>query len=66
MTKRMSLPLIIITGLMSYATAAFAGAWTLDEGKGDLIVTTTAISATFNTLPDFVLSMSFTEVDICA
>jgi protein XagA len=45
MTKRVGLRFIIATGLMSYATVAFAGAWTLDEGKGDLIVTTTAMQA---------------------
>jgi protein XagA len=45
MTKRAGLRFIIATGLMSYATTAFAGAWTLDEGTGQLIVTTTAMQA---------------------
>ena len=45
MTKRVGLRFIIAAGLMSYATAAFAGAWTLDEDKGDLIVTNTAMQA---------------------
>src|SRR5450755_839301 len=45
MTKRVGLRFIIATGLMTYATAAFSGAWTLEEGKGDLILTGTAMQA---------------------
>jgi hypothetical protein len=45
MTKRAGLRFIIATGLMTYATAAFAGAWTLDEGTGQLLVTSTAMQA---------------------
>jgi protein XagA len=45
MTKRAGLRFIIATGLMTHATMAFAGAWTLDEGKGDVIVTSTAMQA---------------------
>jgi hypothetical protein len=45
MTKRAGLRFIIATGLMSYCTAAFAGAWTLDQDKGELIVTSTAMQA---------------------
>ena len=45
MTKRASLPFIIATGLMSHATAAFAGAWTLDQGTGQLIAVATAMQS---------------------
>jgi protein XagA len=45
MTKRAGLRSMIATGLMTYSTMAFAGAWTQDEGKGELIVTTTAMQA---------------------
>jgi protein XagA len=45
MTKRAGLRFIIAMGLMSYATTAFAGAWTLEEGTGQLIVTSTAMQA---------------------
>jgi hypothetical protein len=45
MTKRAGLRFIIATGLMSYATTAFAGAWTLDAGTGQLLVTSTAMQA---------------------
>jgi hypothetical protein len=45
MTKRAGLRLIIATGLMGHTTAAFAGAWTLDQDKGELIVTATAMQA---------------------
>jgi protein XagA len=45
MTMRAGLRFTIASGLISYATAAFAGAWTLDEGKGDLLVTTMAMQA---------------------
>jgi hypothetical protein len=46
MTKRAGLRFIVAVGFMSYASAAFAGAWTLDEGTGQLIVTNTAMQAT--------------------
>jgi hypothetical protein len=46
MTKRVGLRFIIVMGLMSYTTTAFAGAWTLDQGTGQLIVTNTAMQAT--------------------
>src|SRR6186713_1578045 len=45
MTSRAGLQLIIATGLMGYATAASAGAWTLDEGTGHLIVGGTAMQS---------------------
>ena len=45
MTSRAGLQFIIATGLMSYATTAFAGAWTLDEGTGQLLVTGTAMQS---------------------
>ena len=45
MTHCVGLRFVIATGLMSYATAAFAGAWTLDQGTGDVIVTTTAMQS---------------------
>jgi protein XagA len=45
MTKRAGLRFIIATGLMTHATLAFAGAWTLDEGTGGLIVSGTAMQA---------------------
>ena len=45
MTKRAGLRCLIATGLMTCSTMAFAGAWTQDEGKGELIVTTTAMQA---------------------
>jgi hypothetical protein len=45
MTKRVGLRCIIAMGLMSYATTALAGAWTLDEGTGQLIVTGTAMQS---------------------
>ena len=45
MTKRVGLRFIIATGLIGYATTAFAGAWTLDAGKGELIITGTAMQA---------------------
>jgi protein XagA len=45
MSMRVGLRFIIASGLMSYATAAFAGAWTLDQDKGDVIVATTAMQA---------------------
>src|SRR5450432_1563725 len=45
MTKRVGLRFIIATGLMGYATTAFAGAWTLDAGNGELIITATAMQA---------------------
>jgi hypothetical protein len=46
MTKRVGLRVILAIGLMSYATTAFAGAWTLEEGTGQLIFTNTAMTAT--------------------
>jgi hypothetical protein len=46
MTKRVGLRVFLAIGLMSYATAAFAGAWTLEEGTGQLIFTNTAMTAT--------------------
>jgi protein XagA len=45
MTSRAGLQFIIATGLMSYATTAIAGAWTLDEGTGQLLVTGTAMQS---------------------
>jgi protein XagA len=45
MTKRVGLRFIIAVGLMGYATAALAGAWTLDEGTGQLIVSGTAMQS---------------------
>jgi protein XagA len=45
MTKRAGLQFIIATGLIGYATTAFAGAWTLDAGTGELIITATAMQA---------------------
>jgi hypothetical protein len=45
MVTRVGLRFIIAMGLMTYATAAFAGAWTLDQGVGDVIVTGTAMQA---------------------
>jgi hypothetical protein len=45
MTKRMGLRFIIAVGLMSYATTAFAGAWTLDEGTAQWLFTGTAMQA---------------------
>jgi hypothetical protein len=46
MTKRVGLRVILAMGLMSYATSVFAGAWTLEEGTGQLIFTNTAMTAT--------------------
>jgi protein XagA len=46
MTKRAGLRFIIAMGLMSYTTAALAGAWTLDQGTGELIVTGTFMQST--------------------
>jgi hypothetical protein len=46
MTKRVGIRCILAVGLMSTATAAFAGAWTLDAGTGELIITNTAMQAT--------------------
>ena len=46
MTKRVGPRVILATGLMSYATTALAGAWTLEEGTGQLIFTNTAMQAT--------------------
>lgn len=46
MTKRVGIRCILAVGLMSTATAAFAGAWTLDAGTGELIITGTAMQAT--------------------
>jgi hypothetical protein len=46
MTKRVGLRVILAIGLMSYATTAFAGTWTLEEGSGQLIFTNTAMTAT--------------------
>ena len=46
MTTRGGLRFIIAMGLTSYATTALAGAWTLDQGTGQLIVTNTAMQAT--------------------
>jgi protein XagA len=46
MTKRLGLGFIIAMGVIGYASAAFAGAWTLDEGTGQLIFTNTAMQAT--------------------
>jgi hypothetical protein len=46
MTKRVGLRVILAMGLMSYATTAFAGAWTLEPGTGQLILTNTAMTAT--------------------
>jgi hypothetical protein len=45
MTKRLGIRCILAIGLMSSTTAAFAGAWTLDAGTGELIVTGTAMQA---------------------
>lgn len=45
MTKRVALRFIIAMGLISHATTALAGAWMLDEGTGQLIVTGTAMQA---------------------
>jgi protein XagA len=45
MTKRAGLGCIVAMGLMSFTTTAFAGAWTLDQGSGELIVTGTAMQA---------------------
>jgi protein XagA len=45
MTKRAGIRCILAIGLMSTATAAFAGAWTLDAGTGELIITGTAMQA---------------------
>lgn len=45
MTKRAGLQFIIATGLIGYTTTAFAGAWTLDAGTGELIITATAMQA---------------------
>jgi hypothetical protein len=45
MTKRVGLRFIIAMGLISHATTALAGSWTLDEGTGQLIVTGTAMQA---------------------
>jgi len=45
MTKRAGLRSLIATGLMTCSTMAYAGAWTQEEGKGELIVTTTAMQA---------------------
>ena len=54
MTSRAGLQFIIATGLMSYATTAFAGAWTLDEGTGQLLLAGTAMqsSRVFNSGSD--------------
>jgi hypothetical protein len=46
MTRRVGIRCILAVGLMSTATAAFAGAWTLDAGTGELIITGTAMQAT--------------------
>jgi hypothetical protein len=46
MTRRVGIRCILAVGLMSTATAAFAGAWTLDPGTGELIITGTAMQAT--------------------
>lgn len=45
MFKRAGLRCFIATGLMSYATTAFAGAWLQDEGKGELLLGNTAMQA---------------------
>ena len=45
MTKRVGIRCILAIGLMSTATAAFAGAWTLDAGTGELIITGTVMQA---------------------
>jgi protein XagA len=46
MIKRAGLRLIIAAGFLGYETIAFAGAWTLEEGKGELVVTSMAMQAT--------------------
>jgi hypothetical protein len=46
MTRRVGIRCILAVGLMSTATAAFAGAWTLDPGTGELIIAGTAMQAT--------------------
>ena len=45
MTKRAGLGFIIVMCVTSYATTALGGAWTLDEGTGQLIATATAMQA---------------------
>jgi hypothetical protein len=45
MTKRAGLRFIIATGLLSYSTMAFAGAWTQEEGRGELIFSALAMQA---------------------
>jgi hypothetical protein len=45
MIKRAALRFMMAVGLMSHATVAFAGAWTLDEGTGGLYFTGTAMQA---------------------
>jgi hypothetical protein len=45
MFRRLGIRCIFAIGLTSTATAAFAGAWTLDAGTGELIVTGTAMQA---------------------
>jgi protein XagA len=45
MTKRVGIRCILAISLMSTATAAFAGAWTLEAGTGELIITGTAMQA---------------------
>jgi protein XagA len=45
MTRRLGIRCILAIGLMSSTTAAFAGAWTLDAGTGELIVTGSAMQA---------------------
>jgi protein XagA len=44
-TERVALRCLLAIGLMSSTTAALAGAWTLDAGTGELIVTGTAMQA---------------------
>jgi hypothetical protein len=44
-TKRLGIRCIVAIGLIGSTTAAFAGAWTLDAGTGELIVTGTAMQA---------------------
>jgi hypothetical protein len=45
MSKRAGLRFVIATGLICHATMAFAGAWTFDQGNGDLIFTGTTMQA---------------------
>jgi hypothetical protein len=44
-TNRVAVRCLLTIGLMSSTTAALAGAWTLDAGTGELIVTGTAMQA---------------------